>query len=174
MSNVLLVLTIKANSPPVQLQLAPIRCWKCHQPMKATRGYIFEPSEVPGSKAFIALKLVSDTRQLTALIADLRKTDASIAPVGFNYSKMVKGQYFSASCPHCSAICCDFHMSGMHFWESVLALCQFPECECCYTADTDCEGCEYHDLNLRLSEDQTFEVSEQVGAFRAGHYPEDY
>ena len=134
--------------------------------MKAARGYVFGPPDNANLQAFIALRLVSDTRQLAALVSDLRKADPSIAPVGFNYSKTMKGRYFSASCPHCSAICGSFFMSGAHFWESVLAPCQYPECQCCYTADTQCQGCDYHQIRLRLSAQELDEAAEQSGAFR--------
>jgi len=162
-------LTVQPGIPhPVRLQFAPIRCWKCHQPMKAARGYIFGHPDDDRQQAFIALRLVSDTRQLAALVADLRKADLSIAPVGHNYSKAMKGQYFSASCPRCSAICGGFHMSGMHFWESVLAPCRYPDCECRYTADTECQACDYHEIRIRLSEQELDEIAEQTGTFRTG------
>jgi len=37
------------------------------------------------------------------------------------------------------------------------ALCDYPECECCYNPSTHCHGSEYHELRLRLGD---FEISE--------------
>ena len=71
----------------VRVQLAPIYCWKCSERIKAARGYTFAHEEVPDEPVFIALDRVADTRQLAALISDLRKQDLAITPGGFNYSK---------------------------------------------------------------------------------------
>lgn len=43
-------------------------------------------------------------------------------------------------------------------------LCDYPDCECCYTASTQCHKCEYHEINLRLSQDEIDEIALQVGA----------
>jgi hypothetical protein len=152
----------------VRLQLAPILCWKCRQPIKAARGYAFDRPDDPQSQAFIALQLVSDTRHLATLVADLRKHDPSIAPVGFNYSKTNKGQYFSCSCPYCSAISGAFYMTNPHFWETVLAPCRYPDCECRYNPGIECQGCDYHVVNLRLSEQELEEIAVQTGDKTAG------
>ena len=151
------------TAQPVRLQLAPILCWKCRQPMKAARGYAFDRPDDPQSQAFIALELVSDTRHLAALVADLRKHDPSIAPVGFNYSKANKGQYFSCSCPYCCAISGAFYMTNPHFWETVLAPCRYPDCECRYNPGIECQGCDYHVVKLRLSEQELEEIALQTG-----------
>jgi hypothetical protein len=151
------ILTIEAGVPyPIRVQLTPTRCWKCGQRIKAARGYIFTHEEVPDEPVFIALEHVTDTRQLTALISNLRKQDPAITPVGFNYSKTMGKQYFSARCPHCSFLCGSFFMTNTSFFPE-RALCDYPECECCYNPDTHCHGSEYHELRLRLGD---FEISE--------------
>ena len=151
------ILTIEAGIPyPVRVQLTPTRCWKCGQRMKAARGYVFFHEEVPDEPVFIALEHVTDTRQLTALISDLRKQDPAITPVGFNYSKTMGKQYFSARCPYCSFLCGSFFMTNATFFPE-RALCDYPECECCYNPDTHCHGSEYRELRLRLGD---FEISE--------------
>ncbi len=110
------MLTIEAGIPyPVRVQLTPTRCWKCARRIKAARGYVFTHEEVPDEPVFIALEHVTDTRQLAALISDLRKQDPTITPVGFNYSKTMGKQYFSARCPHCSFLCGSFLHDQCHF-----------------------------------------------------------
>jgi hypothetical protein len=52
----------------VRVQIVPILCFECHKHIKVVRGYLY-------SNAFVALQKVSDTQQMTALIADLRKRD---------------------------------------------------------------------------------------------------
>lgn len=156
------MLDIEAGTPqPVRLQLAPIACWKCRRTMKAERGYIYDYDDE--DRAFIALRQASDTRQIVALIAHPRKADPAITPVGLNYSKTVGGQYFSARCPHCGAICGDFHMLNASFFVDK-CLCDYPDCECAYTATTQCRKCEYHQINLRLSDEEIDEIALQVGA----------
>jgi hypothetical protein len=49
----------------VQLQIAPIFCWRCHALVKAVHGYITH-------RAFVPLAQVSDTRTLVAFIVELR------------------------------------------------------------------------------------------------------
>jgi hypothetical protein len=132
----------------VRGQLAPIHCWKCGARIKAVRGYVFAELEVPDEQVFVALRKVSDTRQLTALTADLRKRDDAITLVGFNYSKTAKGQYFSARCPACSAILGTYYMTVSSFFPAE-SLCDFPDCECCYSPELHCEGCEYHEARLQ-------------------------
>jgi hypothetical protein len=151
------MLTIEAGIPyPVRVQLTPTRCWKCARRIKAARGYVFTHEEVPDEPVFIALDRVADTRQLAALISDLHKQDPAITPVGFNYSKTMGKQYFSARCPYCSFLCGSFFMTNASFFPE-RALCDYPECECCYNPDTHCHGSEYHELRLRLGD---FEISE--------------
>jgi hypothetical protein len=55
------------------------------QGIKAVRGYLF-------GNIFISLKNISDHRQISALVADLRKRDAAVTPIGFSYSKTVGGR----------------------------------------------------------------------------------
>jgi len=124
--------------------------------MKAARGYIFTHQEVPDEPVFIALEHVSDTRQVATLISNLRKQDPAITPVGFNYSKTMGKQYFSARCPYCSFLCGSFFMTNASFFPE-RALCDYPECECCYDPSTHCHGSEYHEVRLRLRD---FEISE--------------
>jgi hypothetical protein len=151
------ILTIEAGvAYPIRVQLTPTRCWKCGQRIKVARGYMFTHEEVPDEPVFIALEHASDTRQLAALISNLRKQDPAITPVGFNYSKTMGKQYFSARCPHCSFLCGSFFMTNASFFPE-RALCDYPECECCYNPDTHCHGSEYHELRLRLGD---FEISE--------------
>ena len=49
----------------VERQLVPIVCWKCYQALAAVRGYRCED-------VFIALADLSDTRTVTAFVAELR------------------------------------------------------------------------------------------------------
>jgi hypothetical protein len=105
---------------------------------------------------FISLKNVSDHRQISALIADLRKRDAAITPIGFSYSKTVGGRYFAARCPHCQGICGDFFMTVEFFTEK--ALCEFPSCGCGYS-ETQCRTFQYHPLALRLGPEELEEIT---------------
>lgn len=148
----------------VRLQLAPIRCWKCAERIKAARGYVFGDPDIPDEHVFILLRQVSDTRQLTALVADLRKRDAAITPVGFNYSKAMKGQYFSARCPYCSMICGAFFMTSASFFPE--KSCDYPDCDCSNSPNIHCKGCEYHEARLRLSADEIQDISDWIGATR--------
>jgi hypothetical protein len=146
----------------VRLQLAPIRCWKCRQGIKAVRGYVFGDTAVPDEQVFIALQKVTDTRQLVALVADLRKHDPAITPVGFNYSKTMGGQYFSARCPHCSFLCGNFFMTNSTFFPEH-CICDYPDCQCSDSPNEHCHRCEYHEAKLRLSVEEIEEIKEWIG-----------
>jgi hypothetical protein len=149
----------------VRVQIAPILCWQCCKRIKAVRGYIYNDSTLRQGEVFVALRKVNDTRQLIALIADLRQRDPIITPVGLNYSGTVDGQYFSARCPYCSLICGDFFMTNASFFPEK-SLCDFPDCDCCYSPDIHCKGCEYHEARLRLSAEEFQEISEWTGITR--------
>jgi hypothetical protein len=158
--------TLQPDIPyTVRLQLAPIHCWKCGKQIKVARGYVYGDPDIPEEQMFISLRRVTDTRQLIALITDLRKRDETITPVGFNYSKAAGEQYFSAHCPYCALICDAFYMTNASFF-SEQALCDFPECECCYSPDVHCQGCEYHEARLRLGTDEIEKISNWLRATR--------
>ena len=158
--------TLQPDIPyTVRLQLAPIHCWKCGKQIKTARGYVYGDPDISEEQVFISLRRVTDTRQLIALITDLRKRDETITPVGFNYSKAAGEQYFSAHCPYCALICDAFYMTNASFF-SEQALCDFPECECCYSPDVHCQGCEYHEARLRLGTDEIEKISNWLRATR--------
>jgi len=128
----------------VRVQIVPISCLKCHERIKAVRGYLY-------GSAFVTLENVSDTRQMAALIADLRRRDTTITPVGFGHGKTVGDQHFAARCPECSIICSNFFMTVEFFKEKVL--CEFPNCGCDYP-NFQCRRFEYHPISLRLGPDE--------------------
>jgi len=135
----------------VRVQIAPILCFECHKHVKVVRGYLY-------GNAFVALHKVSDTQQMTALIADLRKRDPTITPVGFNYSGTVRDQYFAARCPECSTICGNFFMTVEFFTGK--APCEFPGCGCDYP-NFQCRLFQYHLLSLRLGPYELQDITHQ-------------
>ena len=135
----------------VRVQIAPILCFECHKHIKVVRGYRY-------GNAFVALQKVSDTQQITALIADLRKRDPTITPVGLSYSSTVRDQYLAARCPECSTIYGNFFMTVEFFMGK--APCEFPSCGCDYP-NFQCRLFQYRLLSLRLGPDELQDITRQ-------------
>jgi hypothetical protein len=111
---------MSANTYSVQVQIAPIICFRCRKQIKVVRGYVYD-------EAFVPLIDVSDHRRMTALVDDLRKRDPAITPVGLNDSKTVRQKYFTATCPQYSMLCGDFFTTHEFFTDK--ALCDFSSCQ---------------------------------------------
>ena len=135
----------------VRVQIAPIICFHCHQHIKVVRGYLY-------GNVFVALQNVSDTRQMTALIADLRKRDPTITPLDFSHSNTFRNQYFVARCPECSTICSNFFMTVDFFVGK--APCEYPSCGCDYP-NFQCRLFQYHLLSLRLGPYELQDITHQ-------------
>jgi hypothetical protein len=43
-------------------------------------------------------------------------------------------------------------------------LCDFPDCECCFSPEVRCQACDYHAAPLRLNEQEIDEILERLGA----------
>ena len=86
----------------------PIVCWKCSQALAAVCGYRF-------ADVFIALADISDSRTVTALVAELRQQTPGISPVSHRYNKTAGGQYFAAECPWCGSLFGSFFMTNAMF-----------------------------------------------------------
>jgi hypothetical protein len=138
----------------VQLQIAPIFCWRCRALVKAVRGYITH-------QAFVALAGVSDTGTLAAFIVELRQRDPKLSPVSNRYSKTVEGRYFAAECPECHALFGDFFMTIEFFTEQTT--CEFPSCGC-EIPELQCRKFEYHGLTLNLGCAEIQTICDQAGS----------
>ena len=44
------------------------------------------------------------------------------------------------------------------------SLCEFPECECCYSPEVHCQARVYRETRLRLNELEIDEILERLGA----------
>jgi len=136
----------------VRVQIVPILCFECHKHIKVVRGYLY-------GNAFVALQKVSDTQQMTALIADLRKRDPTITPMGFSCGSTIRDRYFAARCPECSTICGNFFITVEFFTGK--APCEFPSCGCDYP-NIQCRLFQYHLLSLRLGPYELQDIAHQT------------
>jgi len=135
----------------VELQLVPIVCWKCHQALAAVRGYRFED-------VFIALADLSDTRTVTAFVAELHQQAPGISPVSHRYGKTAGGQYFAAECPWCGALFGSFFMTNAMFPDRLPLNCcyhQFPYIEC--------DSFKSHSLILNIGPEEAQHISDYRG-----------
>src|SRR5262249_20083991 len=73
---------------------------------------------------FIALTDTSDTRTVTAFVAELRQQAPGISPVSHRYSKTDGGQYFAAECPWYGALFGSFFMTNAMFPDRPLLNCK--------------------------------------------------
>ena len=48
------------------------------------------------------------------------------------------------------------------------SLCDFPDCECCYSPEVHCQACEYRATRLRLNEQEIDAILERLAATSNG------
>ncbi len=137
----------------VKLQIASIKCWRCHLPIKVVRGYVLNDNVIPLSE-------ISDTGAVTALTEQLRRKDSSVTPVSRRYSKTRKGRYFAASCPFCSALMGDWFMIHEFFFD--VAHCEYPNCTCSEAhasgPELGCRVFEYHGIILNVGRSELVQL----------------
>jgi hypothetical protein len=148
-------LTLEPGPREVELQLAPIVCWKCRKPLAAVRGHCFED-------VFVALADVSDTKTVAAFVAELRKQAPGISPLSHRYSKTVGWQYFAAECPWCGALFGSFFMTKAMFPDRLPLNCPYPSCYHQFP-DIQCDSFKYHLLTLNIGPQEAEYISEYRG-----------